>query len=279
MRPAYKVPHCTTGVDLGVSAWATLANGEQITMPDTEKHQRRLKRYQRRLAKMTKGSKRFVRQRLKIGRAHRRITGIRSNATHQLTASLVKQWSVIGIENLNVKGMTASAKGTAEAPGKNVKAKAGLNRGILNNNFAELRRQLEYKAPRTGTKVIAIDRWAPSSKTCSRCGSYQESMPLSVREWICPDCGTHHDRDVNAARNINCLAVNTLGARGIDGRGADGSAEASANATSSVEAPTRQRIGRIAPVKRKTVSSGLTATLSSTLVGNALVTPGGVENT
>lgn len=115
-------------------------------------------------------------------------------------------FDVISIEDLNVRGMTSAARG------KGRKAKAGLNRGIMQNSFGELRQMLEYKADWYGGEVVAIDRYFPSTKLCSDCGTVTESKPLSVRFWKC-DCGTAHDRDVNAAKNINAagLAVYACG--------------------------------------------------------------------
>lgn len=138
----------------------------------------------------------------KIQRVHRDMIGLRRNAQHQLTARLTQQFGKIAIEDLNIKRMTASAKGDTEKHGKNIKQKSGLNRSMLDVGFGEIKRQLDYKAKREGSSVIVINRWTPSSKTCSACGAVKEKVPLSVREWSCPSCGTHHDRDVNAAKNI-----------------------------------------------------------------------------
>ncbi|NYH80986.1 IS605 OrfB family transposase [Actinopolyspora biskrensis] len=108
----------------------------------------------------------------------------------------------IAIEDLNVSDMTNSARGTEQQPGRNVKAKAGLNRAVLDAALGEFRRQLEYKTSRAGTTLAVVDRWYPSSKTCSACGYLLEKLSLSTRAWTCPDCGTRHDRDHNAAKNI-----------------------------------------------------------------------------
>ena len=99
-------------------------------------------------------------------------------------------------------GMTASAKGDREQPGKQVRQKAGLNRAILDVAFSELARQIEYKAEWYGRTVLKVDRFYPSSKTCSACGHRLDELRLDVREWTCPKCGIEHDRDINAARNI-----------------------------------------------------------------------------
>lgn len=113
--------------------------------------------------------------------------------------------------------MSASAKGTAEAPGQRVKQKAGLNQSILDASFGELRRQLAYKCHWHGRVLLVVDRWAPTSKTCSGCGAVQAEMPLQIRDWTCPACGAVHDRDVNAAMNV--LRFATGGEPGGDARG------------------------------------------------------------
>lgn len=114
----------------------------------------------------------------------------------------MRRADVIAIEDLNVAGMAGSARGTTERPGRNVKAKAGLNRAVMDAALGEFRRQLEYKTTRAGTTLAVVDRWYPSSKTCSACGHLLSNLTLSVRHWTCPDCGTRHDRDHNAAKNI-----------------------------------------------------------------------------
>ena len=122
----------------------------------------------------------------RITRLHARIANIRENALHQLTTLLVERFDVMAIEDLNVAGMLKNHP---------------LARAIADMGFGEFRRQLEYKAAQRGKTVIVVNRWYPRSKTCSSCGYQMPKMPLSVREWTCPDGGAHHDRDVNAAIN------------------------------------------------------------------------------
>lgn len=222
-------PTTAVGVDMGVNTMAALSTGEMRENPKAlSKHENKLKRLQRKLSRQLEFAKtkagipegkpiprgtrlelsgRMQDTKLKIQRAHHAIDGVRSNAQHQLSAELTKRFGVIAIEDLNVKGMTASAKGDSENPGKRVTQKSGLNRGILDVGFGELRRQLDYKAKRTGSRLSVINRWFPSSKTCSVCGSIQESMPLNIREWRCASCGTQHNRDINAAQNIKRMGV------------------------------------------------------------------------
>ena len=183
------------GVDLGVSALATLSTGEIITGPKPHKALLdRLRRLSRSLSRKQKGSRNRQKAKAKLARLHARIANIRLDALHKLTTEITRRFHTIGIEDLNVRGMMANRH---------------LARSIADMSFHEFRRQLEYKAERRGGRVVVADRWFPSSKTCSACGSVQEAMPLSVRQWICPDCGTRHDRDLNAARNLATYAASS----------------------------------------------------------------------
>ena len=127
---------------------------------------------------------------------------MRQDFLHKTTTALVRRADVIVLEDLNVKGMLKNHH---------------LAGAIADVGMGEFRRQVDYKAAWAGRKVVAVDRWLPSSKTCGQCGSVQQKMPLSVREWTCPDCGTRHDRDVNAANVI--LKCATAGNAGTDARG------------------------------------------------------------
>ena len=171
----------------------------------------RLANLQRKLARQTKGSRRRQRTQQRIVRLHRRIARIRLDWVHKITAWLVKTFEVIGIEDLNVKGMSASARGSTEAPGRNVRQKAGLNRAIMDGCPALLRRILQYKAHWHGRTVVVADRWSPTSKRCRTCGTIRKTLPLSERIWTCDACATQNDRDVNAAGNIIDDVLNRLG--------------------------------------------------------------------
>ncbi|MEB3367203.1 RNA-guided endonuclease InsQ/TnpB family protein [Saccharopolyspora mangrovi] len=191
------------GVDLGVKDFATLSTGEKIANPrHLDRKARNLARYQRRMARKQRGSANRRKAKAKVARAHRKIRTARADFRHRTSTCLVRENDLIAIENLNVAGMAASARGTVDEPGRNVRAKAGLNRAVMDAALGEFRRQLEYKAERAGKRVVVIDRWYPSSKTCSHCGHLLPELKLSVRHWKCPGCGTRHDRDINAAKNI-----------------------------------------------------------------------------
>ncbi|AJF08104.1 RNA-guided endonuclease InsQ/TnpB family protein [Geoalkalibacter subterraneus] len=194
------------GVDLGVSALATLSTGETIIGPKAHTLLlKRLRRLSRSLSRKQKGSSNRNKAKAKLARLHARIANVRSDALHKLTADLTRRFHTIGIEDLNVRGMMANRH---------------LARSIADMGFFEFRRQLNYKASQRGGLVVVADRWFPSSKTYSACGSALNDMPLSLRHWICPDCGSRHDRDLNAARNLATYAVSsTVSACGEEGAG------------------------------------------------------------
>lgn len=194
------------GVDLGVSALATLSTGETVTGPKAHKALLcRLQRLSRGLSRKVKGSENRKKAKVRLARLHARIGNIRRDAMHHLTTDLTRRFHTIGIEDLNVKGMMANRR---------------LSRAVSDMGFFEFQRQLDYKAARRGGMIVVADRWYPSSKTCSGCGHKLATLPLSVREWACPVCGAAHDRDVNAAINLKNLAVSsTVAACGEEGSG------------------------------------------------------------
>lgn len=177
-------------------------------------------RLQRALARAQKGSNRRARIVQKIARHHHLVALRRESGLHQVSKRLATGYTLIGLEDLAVAGMTASAAGTVEAPGKNVRQKAGLNRSILDAAFSTLRRQLEYKASWYGSQVQIIDRFFASSQTCSACGArVKTKLGLHVRVFECAACGVRIDRDVNAARNIRAEAVRMCEAQLAPGTG------------------------------------------------------------
>src|SRR5574343_1932012 len=194
----------TVGLDLGIKDVVVSWDGERITKSGNPRHLKRqlkhLKRQQRRLSRMQKGSNRRRKQRRKVAKIHAHIAAMRADFLHKTTTAIVRSADVIAIEDLNVAGMVKNH------------CMAGA---ISDVGMGEFRRQIEYKSAWNGRQVVVVDRWFPSSKTCSACGSYQAKMPLSVRDWTCPDCGTKHDRDCNAAKNLRLFALgNRVTARG-----------------------------------------------------------------
>ncbi|WP_017594670.1 RNA-guided endonuclease InsQ/TnpB family protein [Nocardiopsis potens] len=200
------------GIDLGVKEFATLSTGEKIANPGhLDRKAERLARYQRMTARKQRGSNNRRKAKRKVAAAHRKIRHARNDFLHKTSTRIVREHDVIVIEDLNVHGMTVSARGTVKEPGRNVRAKAGLNRSVRDAALGEFRRRLEYKAARAGRTLVVIDRWFPSSKTCSRCGHLLKKLSLNTRAWTCPACRTRHDRDLNAAKNI--LAAGRVAAR------------------------------------------------------------------
>jgi putative transposase len=195
------------GVDLGIKALATLSDGSVIEGPKAlRKNLKRLRRYSRALSCKAKGSANRRKAAAKLARLHARITNIRRDALHKATTAIVGKFTVIGIEDLNVRGMMANGR---------------LARSIADIGAFEFRRQLEYKATIHGARIVVADRWFPSSRTCSDCGHIHSGMTLSDREWSCDGCGTIHDRDHNAAINLrNIAASSAVAACGADRSGA-----------------------------------------------------------
>ena len=209
------------GVDLGVTDFAATSDGDKIANPrHLDRKARNLARYQRRLARCQKGSANRAKAAAKLARAHRKVRNARRDFLHRASARLVRQNDVIVIEDLNVAGMVRNRH---------------LARAIADCGWGEFRRQLEYKCQRYGRRLVVIDRWYPSSKTCSACEHLLVGLSLSTRQWQCPSCGTRHDRDINAAKNI--LAAGRAVARGSPGDacGADVRHSGSSRARSAVK--------------------------------------------
>jgi putative transposase len=189
----------TVGVDLGIKDFAVTSDGQQIANPrHLDRKAKNLARYQRRMARCKKGSANRAKAKAKVARAHRKVRAARSDFLHKTSARLVGDHDVIVIEDLTVRNMVRNRR---------------LAKAICDCGWGEFRRMIEYKAARAGRHVIVIDRWYPSSKTCSDCGHLLAELSLSTRAWTCPGCGTLHDRDINAAKNILAagLAVTACG--------------------------------------------------------------------
>lgn len=176
------------GLDLGIKDLIIDSNGRKYDNRKFLKgYERRIKHLQRELSRKKKGSHNREKARLKLAIAHEKLSNKRNNYLHQLTTKIVKENSIICIEDLNVKGMMKNHK---------------LAKSIADCSFSTIRRMLEYKCKWHNRKLVVIDRWSPSSKTCNCCGHIMKEWNLGIREWICPNCRTEHDRDVNAAKNI-----------------------------------------------------------------------------
>ena len=193
-------------MDLGLTAQATLSTGEVVTGPKALKTLlARLQRLSRALSRKQPGSANRHKAKNALPRLHARVANVRCNTQHKFTSSLTRRFHTIGIEDLNVKGMLKNRC---------------LARAIADMGWAQIRRQIVYKAAMRGAHVHVADRWYASSKTCSGCGEKCVALPLSVRTWTCETCGCTHDRDVNAAINLRNLAVSsTVSACGGEGAG------------------------------------------------------------
>lgn len=195
-------------IDVGVKDLAVLSFGATVPNPRfLAATDSALRRAHRAVHRRVQGSKGHAEARRRIARLYGRVTGLRRNYLHQVTSVLARSFAHIVVEDLNVKGMTASARGTREHPGRQVRQKAGLNRSILDARFAEIRRQLEYKTRWYGGTIEAVDRYAPTSKVCSACGWRHPNLTLADRTFHCGGCQLSINRDLNAARNIARLAT------------------------------------------------------------------------
>lgn len=184
----------SVGIDLGVKDYAILSDGTKYSNPKYyERNRLKLKILQQKFARTQKDSNRHEVMRLKVARQYRKITNMRMDFLHKLTTSLVRQYDTICLENLNVDGMMKNHN---------------LAMAIQSVSWGEFVRQIKYKTEWNSKNVIFIGRFEPSSKTCSNCGYIKSDLKLSDREWVCPVCGEHHDRDINAAVNIKNFALN-----------------------------------------------------------------------
>lgn len=201
----------TIGIDLGINSFAVIYDGnntEHIYAPKPlENKLKHLKRLSRCHSRKQKGSNNRRKSVLHLARLHRHIRNTRQDFLHKLSTSLAKTKSVIVIEDLNVGGMVHNHH---------------LARSIADSGWGEFRRMLDYKTQWYGSQLVVIDRFAPSSKTCSECGVVNNSLTLSDRKWICMSCGVMHERDKNAAKNIRRLGLEILNTESSSGINACG---------------------------------------------------------
>jgi putative transposase len=191
------------GVDLGLKHFAVVSDGSKVSKYDNSKHlakhEKNLKRKQQKLARKQKGSNSRHKYRKVVARVYERVSNSRADFLHKLSRKLVNENQVVVVENLHVKGMVRNPN---------------LAKAISDAGWGMFTNFLAYKLEKIGGKLVEIDRWFPSSKLCSNCYYQIDELPLDVREWTCPHCGTHHDRDGNAATNIRAEGIRMLQADG-----------------------------------------------------------------
>jgi len=185
----------TVGIDVGLKEFATLSDGNTIHNPRYFRDsQAELKRAQQHLSRKKKGSTRYKKQKLKVAKIHKKISRQRELFLHTTSLNIVKNYDVISIETLNVIGMLKNKK---------------LSKSISDASWSKFFSYLKYKSEWYGKDLIQVDRFAPTSKTCSNCGSINKDLTLKVREWTCTECNTKHDRDLNASLNIKALGTSS----------------------------------------------------------------------
>ena len=176
-------------MDMGLKDLVVLSDGTKVEAPKVfRKYEKKLKHAQKKLSNKVQGSKNWEKAKLEVARIHEKIKNIREDFLHKLTKEISEnQADVFVVETLNIRGMLKNRK---------------LSKSISDASWYQFKTFLKYKVERLGKKIIEIGMFEPSSKTCSVCGYKNEDLELSDREWVCPECGTKHDRDVNAAVNI-----------------------------------------------------------------------------
>lgn len=180
------------GIDLGIKTFAAMSNGEMVKSPDYSKLDKRLRRKQRKLARQPKGSKRREKTRLQIAKLHNEIADSRKDFLHKLSTRVVNENQVVTLEDLNVSGMVKNRR---------------LSRAISMQGWREFRVLCEAKSEKLGRIFTVISRWEPTSQICSDCGYRWGKLDLSIRSVLCLNCGSEHDRDENAAKNINKVGI------------------------------------------------------------------------
>ena len=198
-NPASSTEGRVIGIDLGLKHFAVTSDGNKVSKYDNPrhlaKHEKNLKRKQKKLARKLSRSNSRHKYRKVVARVYERVSNSRADFLHKLSRKLVNENQVVVVENLHVKGMVRNPN--------LAKAISDVSWGMFTNFLA-------YKLDKKGGKLVEIDRWFPSSKLCSNCYHQVEAMPLDVREWTCPHCGTRHDRDGNAATNIREEGIRLL---------------------------------------------------------------------
>ncbi len=234
------------GIDLGLKQFAVVTDGEKISKYDNPKHlakyEKNLKRKQKKLARKQKGSKSRNRYRKLVAKVYERVSNSRQDFLHKLSYKLVSDSQAVIVENLHVKGMVRNHN---------------LAKSISDVSWGTFTNFLAYKLERKGGKLVEIDRWFPSSQLCSNCFYQVSDMPLDVREWTCPHCGTDHDRDGNAAINIRAEGIRVLAlSEAVRVSVPEGiGIKAEGSAVSAVGGEIRPKLGRKSKLRHSPVST------------------------
>lgn len=208
------------GIDVGITRFATLSDGSFIEPLNTfRKHEQRLARYQRAMSRKTKFSNNWKKAKAKVQKLHTRIANVRRDFLHKCSTTISQNHAIVCIEDLQVRNMSTSAAGSSEAPGKNVRAKSGLNKSILDQGWFEFRRQLAYKQAWRGGDVLAVPP-RNTSRTCPCCGHVSAENRQTQAKFACVECGYENNADLVGAINVLAAghAVLACGGRAQSGR-------------------------------------------------------------
>ena len=190
------------GMDAGICCFAAFSDGTLVAGVNSfRRHEERLAREQQKLSRKKKGSQNWKKQKRKISRLHHTIANVRSDFLHKLSREISKNQAVVYVEVLNIRGMSSSARGTREAPGRNVRAKSGLNKSILDQGWGEFKRQLAYKLDWRGGMLVEVNA-RYTSQICSGCGNVSKENRRTQSIFHCQHCGHKENADINAAKNI-----------------------------------------------------------------------------
>lgn len=207
--PHERKNHASVGIDLGIKTFVQLSSGESFAGAKSHTAKlKRLRRLSRNLSRKKKGSSNYTKAKNGLAKLHAEIADIRSDCLHKISTKIVLNHTRISIEDLNVAGMIKNRK---------------LSRHIMDQSFSEFRRQLEYKSNWYESELIIVDRFFPSSKMCHACHEINDALTLSDRYWTCDHCGITHDRDLNAAINLEKYKNHTVSSTEINACGEEGS--------------------------------------------------------
>ena len=202
VEPAIPKSTSSIGIDVGIARFATMSDGSFVApLNSFKKHQQRLAKYQRRMSRKVKFSRNWKKARASVQKIHTRIANARKDFLHKTTTTISQNHALVCVEDLQVRNMSKSSKGTVEAPGKKVRQKSGLNRAILDQGWGEFRRQLAYKLHWNGGTLLAVPPHN-TSRTCPCCGNISKDNRQTQAKFLCVDCGYKHNADVVGAINV-----------------------------------------------------------------------------